>query len=83
MEKIYHIGLDVHRRFSQVAVLNANGNTLDKTRLSNDPTMFREYTSRISPRVLLLLWNRPWAGNGFAICFGTKGLMSSWLIPSR
>ncbi len=40
MEKVCHIGLDVHRRFSQAAVLDDRGAVVEKTRLPNDPEQF-------------------------------------------
>jgi transposase len=46
VEKSYHIGLDVHRRFSQAAVLDDQGALVEKVKLANDPELFMEFFDR-------------------------------------
>lgn len=55
MEKVYHIGLDVHRRFSQVAVLDETGKLVEKARLDNDPEQFMAYLERFPKKTAVSL----------------------------
>jgi transposase len=45
MEQGYHIGIDLHKRFSQVAVLNEKGEVLDNRRVDNDPPLLIQHLS--------------------------------------
>jgi len=46
MEKLYHIGIDLHKKNMQVAVLNNEGEVLDMRKLSNnDKEVLQEYFS--------------------------------------
>ncbi|MCM8777593.1 MAG: IS110 family transposase [Candidatus Omnitrophica bacterium] len=46
MEKLYHIGVDLHRKNLQVAVLNKEGDLLDMRKLgTNDKEVLKEYFS--------------------------------------
>ncbi|MFA5089379.1 MAG: IS110 family transposase [Candidatus Omnitrophota bacterium] len=45
MEQGYHIGIDLHKKFSQVAVLNEKGVVLDNRRVDNDPPLLTEHLS--------------------------------------
>lgn len=50
MEEKY-VGLDLHRKYSQIAVLNSEGDLLAEDRLTNDPIEIREYFSQLSSPV--------------------------------
>lgn len=43
MSKEYHIGVDLHRRFSKVAVVDKKGEVVDTRRLENDMDILGEY----------------------------------------
>jgi len=43
MAELYHVGLDLHRRFSQVAVLDETGNVISNTQVRNNSEEIREY----------------------------------------
>lgn len=45
MEQGYHVGIDLHKRFSQVAVLNEKGEVLDNRRVDNDPSLLLQHFS--------------------------------------
>lgn len=47
MEAIYHIGLDQHKEFSQVAVIDSNGNVKENTRVINRVENIREFFEKI------------------------------------
>jgi transposase len=47
--KAYYIGVDLHKRFSQVAVMDGEGELYDNRRLPNDREVLRSYFSRIPP----------------------------------
>ena len=47
MEAIYHIGLDQHKEFSQVAVVDSNGNVKENTRVINRVENIREFFEKI------------------------------------
>ena len=46
MEKVYHVGIDLHKSFSQVAVLDPKGKMVENRRLVNKPTLLKEYFGR-------------------------------------
>jgi len=59
----YHIGLDLHKNFSQVTGMDDEGNILDRRRLENDPEVSSRYFSRIpkgSPVVIEATRNWYW-----------------------
>lgn len=42
---VYHIGMDLHKKFSQVTEMDESGVVYKKFRLPNDPILLREYFS--------------------------------------
>jgi len=47
MEAIYHIGLDQHKKFSQVAVIDKDGKVEENTRVMNTGNNIREFFEKI------------------------------------
>lgn len=45
MKPEYHVGVDLHKKFSQVAVLNEEGDVLDNRRINNDSPLLAEHFS--------------------------------------
>ena len=43
MERVYHIGVDLHKRNSQVGVVNNNGEVVDMRKLVNDKNLLSDY----------------------------------------
>ena len=43
--KAYHIGVDMHKRNSQIGVIDGKGRKLETRKLSNDPEALRDYLS--------------------------------------
>lgn len=60
---VYHIGIDLHKNFSQATVMNEAGDVLDKCRLDNDLSVLGGYFSRFpkgSPVVMEATRNWYW-----------------------
>jgi transposase len=45
MRKVYHIGVDLHKKFSQIAVIDRDGEVLDNRRVPNDMALVSEHLS--------------------------------------
>jgi transposase len=45
----YKIGCDAHRRFSQLAILNADGQFLEQVRVNHEPGAIRKFLSEFPP----------------------------------
>ena len=54
-----HVGVDLHQRTSQLAVLN-NGGELPQHRLANDPRRVREFFAELPPARVALEASSTW-----------------------
>jgi len=45
---VKYVGIDVHKKMCQAAVLDGNGEPLDETRFTNTPEGIEEFASRLS-----------------------------------
>jgi transposase len=45
--KEYYVGVDLHKRFSQVTVIDKNGGKVDERRIDNDREVLSQYFSRL------------------------------------
>lgn len=45
MEKVYHIGVDLHKKSSQVVSMDKEGNIVDMRKIDNDRVLLKEYFS--------------------------------------
>ncbi len=43
--QVYHVGLDLHKDFSQATAMDDDGKILSKRRLENDADTLEEYSS--------------------------------------
>lgn len=58
---MFYIGIDQHKRFSQVAVMNAKGNVVDQCKLPHDsPEVIHNYLKRWSNGTAVLEATRNW-----------------------
>ena len=76
--KVYHVGLDLHKEFSQATAMDDEGKILSKRRLENDPDTLEEYFSKIpkgSPVVMEATRNWYWMSD-FVEEMGLKPLLA-------
>ena len=45
--KVYYMGVDLHKRFCQIAVMDQEGEILDERRIANDEDLLREYFQQV------------------------------------
>lgn len=45
--EVYHVGVDLHKDFSQVTAIDDEGNVLSKKRLANEDDVLEEYFSKV------------------------------------
>ena len=76
--KVYHVGVDLHKEFSQVTAMDDHGKILSKRRLENDADTLEEYFSKVpkgSPVVMEATRNWYWMSD-FVEEMGLKPILA-------
>ena len=76
--KVYHVGVDLHKEFSQVTAMDDKGKILSKGKLENDADTLEEYFSKIpkgSPVVMEATRNWYWMSD-FVEEMGLKPILA-------
>jgi hypothetical protein len=76
-----YVGMDVHRRRSQVAVVDAAGAQQRNRNLANDPAKLIPVLGGLPPGTPVAL-RPPTAGVGWSICSRSWSWSRTWSIPA-